>query len=596
MAAPSDQQEGEGTSPHQPKGNGGHQEKSSFDEPASTQMDTLGVSVHHLEHIFLEREIGKPTRSAITEKCLSRESKIYDIEDLQGPPGVIRSKGINIVCPIDGKMGAAYVHCLQGEDHVGKATHMLSYSWNYTIGDIVNTLTDFCLQNNLNPKRTYIWMCCLCVNQHRVVENSTQQKSGMIAPTKMDFFAIFGERVKKIGHLLAMMAPWKAPIYITRVWCIFEIFTAHRMGGCKVDIVMPPKEKQSLEQDVVDNEGGINTLYETLGNTKVENANASVESDRLSILGQVQSDVGYSVLNNLVNDLLRGWMQGVLTQLVETRENTYDKDYVEFCNQIGVILRTNGEHSAAMKLHQTALTICETVLGKTHEKTAETYSNIGEVLHDMGDYEGALSKYEEALALILSVFGENHSDVASAYNNIGFVLDDMGDKEGALAKYNQSLAITKLVLGEEHENVATTHNNIGLILAEMGNFEGALSKYEEALAIMFSALGKNHPSVASTYNNIGFVLDEMGNYEGALSKYKECLAIELSVLGKNHPNVAGTLNNIGSVLYSMGDCSGALLKFEECLAIREPVLGADHPNTKNSLEWIEVINGKMQQP
>ncbi|CAB9510841.1 Kinesin light chain [Seminavis robusta] len=600
-------------------------------------METLGVSVFHLEQVFAEEEVCAASHAA-TGNPLSKDSKVYDIEDLRGPPGVIRTKGASIVCPIDGKMGAAYVHCLEGDDHVGEATHMLSYSWNYSIGDIVDTLNDFCQQNQLDPKRTYIWMCCLCVNQHRVVENSAQHKSGMIASTKVDFFAIFGERVKKIGHLLAMMAPWKAPIYITRVWCIFEIFTAHRMGGCKVDIVMPPKEKQSLEQDVVDNDRGINALYETLGNTKVENANASVESDRLSILGQVQSDVGYSVLNNLVNDLLRGWMQGVLTQLVETRENTNNVGYVNFCNQIGVILRTKGEHSAAMKLHQTALTICEAVLGKNHEKTAETYSNIGEVLHDMGNYEGALSKYEEALALILSVFGENHSDVASAYNNIGFVLDDMGDKEGALAKYNQSLAIKKLVLGEEHENVATTHNNIGLILAEMGDHEGALAKQKEALAIQLSALGKNHPYVASTYNNIGFVLDEMGNYEGALAKYKECLAIELSVLGRNHPDVATTHNNIGSVLYEisdyegalakyeeslairlsalgknhpdvsftynnigvvlykMGDSSGALLRFRACRAIREPALGADHCDTKECLEWIERVKSEMQQP
>ncbi|CAB9518597.1 finger protein [Seminavis robusta] len=226
-------------------------------------------------------------KNATTGKFLSKDSSIYEIEDLEGPPGVIRTKSAKTVCPIDGKMGAAYVHTLQGEDHVGEAAHMLSYSWGYSIGDIVDTLTGFCLQNNLDPKRTYIWMCCLCVNQHRVVDNNANDQSGMTAPAKIDFFSIFGERVKKIGHLLAMMAPWKAPIYITRVWCIFEIFTAHRTGGCKVDIVMPPREKQSLEQDVLDNEGGINALYETLGNTKVENAKASEESDRLAILTKV---------------------------------------------------------------------------------------------------------------------------------------------------------------------------------------------------------------------------------------------------------------------------------------------------------------------
>ncbi|CAB9529597.1 Kinesin light chain [Seminavis robusta] len=640
MDSKADCQEGDvGTSQHssrkQPEGNNdGHQNKSHVQ---STQLDTLGVSVFHLEHFFLEKEVCA-SNHASTGKFLSKESKVYDIEDLRGPPGVIRSKSANTVCPVDKKMGAAYVHCLEGDDHVGEATHMLSYSWDYAIGDIVDTLTDFCLRNNLNPKRTYIWICCLCVNQHRVVQSSTQQKSGMIAPAKVDFFAIFGERVKKIGHLLAMMAPWKAPIYTTRVWCIFEIFTAHTTDGCEVDIVMPPKEKQSLEQDVLDNEGGINALYETLGNTKVENAKASVKSDRLAILTKVKSDVGYSVLNHRVNDLLRGWMHGVLTQLVETRENTNDEDYVAFCNKVGSILLANGEHNAAMKLHQTALEICDTVLGKNRIETADSYDSLGSVLHAMGDYQGALAKYEEALAIRLSVLVKNHLSVAGSNNNIGSVLQEMGDYEGALAKYEKALAIKLSALGKNHPLAATTHNNIGSVLYKMGDYEGALAKYEEALAIRLSALGKNHPDVATTHIFIGAVLSKMGDYEGALAKYEEALAIQLSALGKNHPDVAVSYNNIGSVLqemgdfdgaltkyeealaiilsahgknhplesaayyniggvmYRMGDYSGALLKFEGCLAIREPVLGADHPYTKTCKEWIEVVKSKMQQP
>ncbi|CAB9510328.1 Hydra magnipapillata [Seminavis robusta] len=552
--------------------------------PTTPELDTLGVSVHHLQHIFLEREVGMAKKNATTGKFLSKDSSIYEIEDLEGPPGVIRTKSVNTVCPIDGKMGAAYVHSLQGEDHVGEATQMLSYSWNYSIGDIVDTLTDFCHQNNLNPKRTYIWICCLCVNQHRVVEKS---KSGLLVSAD-EFVSIFGDRVKRIGHLLAMMAPWHAPVYNTRVWCIFEIFTAKTTVECTVDIVMPPKEKQSLEQDVVDNGGGINALYETLGNTKVENAKASFESDRLAILGQVESDVGYSVLNNQVNDLLRGWMKGVLTQLVRSRENTNNEDYVAFCNRIGNILKHNGEHVAAMKLHKTALTICETVLGKNHRLTADTFDNIGSVLKEMGDYEDALSKHKEALAIRLSALGKSHPEVAASYNNIGYVLDDMGDYEGALSKYEEALGIDLSALGKNHPDLATTYNNIGYVLHAKGDYEGALSKYERALAIRLSALGKNHPDVATTYNNIGVALKKMGDYEGALSKYEECLAItlsnlgdyegalskceealaiRLSLLGKNHPDVATTTNNIGCILDDMGDYAGALSKYEELLPL-----------------------------
>ena len=61
------------------------------------------------------------------------------------------------MCPIDGKRGVAYVHCIDGNDHVGIATHMLSYAWGYRAIDIVETLSAFCKGNKLDPKKTYIW-------------------------------------------------------------------------------------------------------------------------------------------------------------------------------------------------------------------------------------------------------------------------------------------------------------------------------------------------------------------------------------------------------------------------------------------------------
>ncbi|CAB9520118.1 Kinesin light chain [Seminavis robusta] len=391
-------------------------------------METLGVSVFYLEQVFLEEV--EAASHATTGTPLSKDSKVYDIEDLRDPPGVIRNKGADTVCPVDGKMGAAYIHCLeQGEYHVGEATQMLSYSWDYMIGDIVDTLTDFCLQNNLNPKRTYIWICCLCVNQHRVVQNTTQQKSGMISDsTQLDFFAIFGERVKKIGHLLAMMAPWKAPIYITRVWRIFEMFTARTVEGCKVDIVMPPKERQYLEQDVINDGQGIDALYEALGNTQVQNAKSSVESDRLAILNKVESDVGFQALNNEVNNLLRGWMQGAHRSVRITEKP------------------------------QTVTAICS-------------------VLNEMGDYEDALTKHKEALAIRLSALAKS----SNAHYNKLVLSEQYGDHEGALAKHKEALAIQLSALSKNHPDVATTYNGIGVVLESMSDYDSALASTRKLL-------------------------------------------------------------------------------------------------------------------
>lgn len=59
-------------------------------------------------------------------------SKIYQLEDLNDfdNNGLIRKKGANVECPIDGKKAAAYVHSIIDPN----AQIMLSYTWGYTIG------------------------------------------------------------------------------------------------------------------------------------------------------------------------------------------------------------------------------------------------------------------------------------------------------------------------------------------------------------------------------------------------------------------------------------------------------------------------------
>ena len=170
------------------------------------------------------------------------------------------------------------------------------------------------------------------------------------------------------------------------------------------------------------NEGSIHTLFETLGKTRVQDAQASVESDRLAfaILARVESEVGYQGLNKQVNDMMHEWMLTVLSELAETTESTNIR--------IGVIFEENGGHDKAMKLHNNALSICLASFGKDHEFTATTCNNIGNVLYSKGDNKHALAKYQLSLAIQESVLGHN-------------LFWKREDLEDALANYQQALDI-----------------------------------------------------------------------------------------------------------------------------------------------------------
>jgi tetratricopeptide (TPR) repeat protein len=522
------------------------QPKASTEQPACSTLDTLGVSVHWLKTGLMNE---------VCQAGLNESSKIYEIENLDGPPGVIRTKGVNVTSRTEDKIGAAYVHCLHGQDNVGEASSMLSYTWAYTIGDIVDTLDAYCTTKNLHPKRTYIWICCLCVNQHRVAE---AKKSGILAPTET-FFEEFGVRVARIGHILAMMAPWNEPLYLKRIWCIFEIYTANEKG-CDVTIVMPPDQKKQVKEDIV------GELYKALDKTKIEDAKASVEQDRLAILDKVQSGPGYKVLNHRVNNFLRSWLADTILEAVEqARPNDESADrerdlrYARLCNQVGLLLDSNGEHGKFLELLGKTLAIRESVYGTEHPKTANTHCNIGSVLYTKGDCNGALVEYRKALVIQESVFGTEHRHTARSHLNIGEVLYSNGDYDGDLVEYRKSLAINKSVFGREDQDAANTYNNIGEVLYKKGDYEGALVEYRKSLAINKSIFGTEDQNAAITYNNIGEVLCSNGDYDVALVEYRKALAIRESVLGTEHPTTPFTYNNIGEVLYKKGDYDGALV-------------------------------------
>ena len=113
---------------------------------------------HHLRGVSAAFMLGVFLIEVVVHE-LSRDSKVYEVE-----PEVIRGKGKNVTCPRDGKLGAAYVDCVPN-GQAGPASVMLSYGWAYTVGDIVDTLTEFCRTSGRCAESTCFWICCLCINQ-----------------------------------------------------------------------------------------------------------------------------------------------------------------------------------------------------------------------------------------------------------------------------------------------------------------------------------------------------------------------------------------------------------------------------------------------
>jgi len=381
-----------------------------------TSSHPKGISVHCLRHTLLRE---------VTEAGLGEESTIYQLENLRKNTfGVIRRKGAANKCPRDGGMGAAYVDCLEGEDNVGPANRMLSYLWGYTIGDIIDCLEEYCVNNRMDPTRTYIWICCLCNNQHRVGENIPFD----------NFHTIFRDTVLNVGHVLALMAPRDSFHYLNRVWCIFELFTADAIDDCKVEIIMPPRQKEEMLKDLryYDNLVGV------LVATDIENAEASKEEDKIKIMELVKRDTGVAVLNKHVNDLLRTCIRRVILTAVDdfgaqSDDRSMDLEFANLCFDAGQLMQEHKRYDDALILYNKALVVRENALGEDHLDTALTCNSIVEVgrgfeealVIRQKDLQVKVRLLRKALVTRENVLGEEHSltlttrhEIARAENNL----------------------------------------------------------------------------------------------------------------------------------------------------------------------------------
>eukprot|EP00553_Chaetoceros_curvisetus_P012346 CAMPEP_0204642094 /NCGR_PEP_ID=MMETSP0717-20131115/51499_1 /ASSEMBLY_ACC=CAM_ASM_000666 /TAXON_ID=230516 /ORGANISM="Chaetoceros curvisetus" /LENGTH=566 /DNA_ID=CAMNT_0051662835 /DNA_START=48 /DNA_END=1749 /DNA_ORIENTATION=- len=540
-------------------------------------LDFLAPSVHHLATEFLE--------GTVKDAGFDENSTIYDIEDLRKKDecGVIRKKGLGVTCPIDGRLHAAYVHSLKGEDHVGRATFMLSYAWKSRIGDITESLLNYCKEKGLSPKRVYVWICCLCINQHRVVEGGTVELG--------NFQHTFRHRLQGIGHILALMAPWQLPEYLRRIWCIFEMYEAYTIE-CKVEIIMPPEQEKLLLNSITstanaEGKNGIKELLTGFSTIRVENASASQPEDRDNILRIIENGPGYAVFNTEINNYMRQWVVSMVrASVAEAQKRLKDDDLPSqeiiemgtYMSYIAAFFGENGDKRTSLDFYLEALEAYESAdpnfdenIHDVKDYIARTYNNIGGNLEALGRYTEALEYHGKCCVQFEEVYGKDHINTSASYFNIGAVKRKQEDYEGALEMFLKSVEIDERTNGTYHPDTANTYDYIGRTKQAMGDLDGALEMFNKNLVswkmlLQFEEVyGKDHINTSASYFNIGAVKRKQEDYEGALEMFLKSVEIDERTNGTYHPDTANTYDYIGRTKQAMGDLDGALEMFNKNL-------------------------------
>eukprot|EP00658_Telonema_sp_P-2_P001871 TRINITY_DN10693_c0_g1_i8.p1 TRINITY_DN10693_c0_g1~~TRINITY_DN10693_c0_g1_i8.p1 ORF type:complete len:539 (-),score=116.43 TRINITY_DN10693_c0_g1_i8:680-2296(-) len=446
---------------------------------------------------------------------------------------------------------------------------MLSYTWGYTVGSIVAALVAYCEREQLLPSQTAVWICCLCINQHRVDER--QEVSAA------EFEREFEIRVAGIQHVLSLVAPWTRPENLQRVWCVFEIWRAIEHPGCRLEIIMPPAEQASFSEALVH---GFDQIAKSLCAVDLERAEASQMADKRVIHELVSEGVGFEAVNKMVLAELREWLvatgEVALGSLPEGRRG-------DMLHGLGELLLEQGEHARAIALMEESAVTRESELGPNHPSTGVSLASLGAAKARLGDPHVALRLYKRALA-ILENQSDPHPATPSCMNNLARLHESQGNYEQALQLYEGAVGLWEAQqLGPDDPTLATGLQNLAQLLGLMGRYDRATAVHERALAICERALGADHALTGQVQASLGQLYQSAGAYDKGLVLFEQALSTLEKQLGGDHFQTAVCLSSLGGLHSAMGAHQTALPLCRQALAILTAKAGPEHLETATCL-------------
>ena len=196
--------------------------------------------------------------------------------------------GKDIICPRDGKPGCALVDWIPRADR-RRQTHFLSWTWKYTLGQLRSAMEMF--KVNANPARDptsiFFYICFFVNNQFRIIVDG-------VAAGSDDLENSFKVNLSRAGKMVAVLDTWKDPVYLTRVWTVYEQFVACS-SGLPVEFVMPDTSMVSLQDHIRQGERGLKKVTASIRKVDSERAEAWKPEDEEKVkLGFLsRSQTGY---------------------------------------------------------------------------------------------------------------------------------------------------------------------------------------------------------------------------------------------------------------------------------------------------------------
>merc|ERR1712086_1080656 len=114
---------------------------------------------------------------------------------------------------------------------------------------------------------------------------------------------------------IAMLDTWERPQYCTRIWTVFEQFTAAKLGA-EVKMILPPEQMTSFKAAMQSN--NVSAVTQNLTQIDVENAKASVPKDEETVKALIQQHSSFDAVNKAVKDSMIKWCSDAFKEFLQS--------------------------------------------------------------------------------------------------------------------------------------------------------------------------------------------------------------------------------------------------------------------------------------
>ena len=229
--------------------------------------------------------------------------------------------GQKLVCPRDGREGCALVDCIP-RNHRRQQTHFMSWTWRYHLSQITSAL-DMHRRSmpELVPEGIFFYMCFFVNNQFRIIVEATSSGTDNLEE-------VFESNLRRIGRMIAILDTWDEPVYLTRIWTVYEQFVASKIG-IEVSFAMPQQASETLELEVGRGKDGIGRVTQSVSRVDAANARAWKEDDEIKVKLLIQRTVGFEHVNTHVIDAMVGWFGTVVQDILQRQIDSHRRNLTE---------------------------------------------------------------------------------------------------------------------------------------------------------------------------------------------------------------------------------------------------------------------------